>query len=464
MAASPSSMPLSPLDVIMPRCYTRLALYFRTDEPSQELLPKLQSSFDKTCHFIPWLAGKVLRTIDTTSQKPWLQIQWDESQSPPKLANLGSLPGSYVETALSGMPLTTIPTDKWPASAIIDEDVTYAGALVFVGGLVSFDGLDGIALCICLHHHVVDAGGLAEVVRIWAGITSGESPTTNTIAERLNRLSAALSSHLETASARPLKDLLASHPEYTTEPPNIGPEFPKCSSTVFTISHSKVNSLKTELLSCTSVVPTANTIISAMLWATVTRIRQRRNSTLFPSGKSRLGMAVNGRSRIAPNFSPPNDPYFGNANLYALCELEADALSSSVNSTKALAHICDAIAASHSADMIGPRHIAEVCSLVSRLDNFAALFPGWSVYNGPDIAVTSWANLGIYDLSFGDVLGNPEFVRVPYAEADSLAIVLPRKRVGSEGKVEEVIEVVVMLRSEDLEALRTDKGWKSVAA
>lgn len=175
-------------------------------------------------------------------------------------------------------------------------------------------------------------------------------------------------------------------------------------------------------------------------------------------------MAVNGRARIDPDFSSAKDPYFNNVNLYALAELETDRLSASENvSTESLAHVCDAIAASNSADKINASHIAEVCSLVSRFDKFPALFPAWSISSGLDLAITSWANLGIYDMRFGDLLGHPEFVRVPYAKLDSLAIVLPRKRAGVKETSEDVIEVMVMLRRDDLESLQRDEVWRKLA-
>ena len=464
MFTSSQSLQLSPLDLIPPKYYTRLALSFRTTETAECLLPKLQASLSETCQSIPWLGGKVVPTTDSTTQKPGLQVHWAENETP-TVVNLGPLPGSYVEAAAASMPLTTIPDDKWPVPGRIDDHLHNAGAPVFAGGLLSFGDSQGVTLCVCVHHNVVDAGGIAEVLRIWASILCGMPAPVVVASDRAGRLSDALGSHLESASALPLESLLASHPEYTTAPLQFGGDFASCASAVSTVSLSKVDRLKAELGRYTIAAPTANTIICAVLWCALTRIRRRRNPALFPPKcKSRLGMAVNGRARIDPDFSSAKDPYFGNVNFYALAELQTHHLSASENlSAESLAHVCDAIAASNSAGKINTSHIAEVCSLVSRFDKFPSLFPAWSISSGLDLAVTGWANLGIYDMRFGGVLGHPEFVRVPYAELDSLAIVLPRKRAGVKEASENVIEVMLMLRRDDLESLQGDEVWKKLA-
>ena len=272
-------------------------------------------------------------------------------------------------------------------------------------------------------------------------------------------------SHLESASTLSLESLLASHPEYMIAPLQFGVDFASCTSAILTVSLSKVDRLKAELGRYTTAAPTANTIIYAVFWCAVTRIRQRRNPALFPPKcKSQLGMAINGRARIDPDVSSAEDPYFGNFNLYALAELQTDRVSVSEKvSAESLAHTCDAIAASNSADKINASHIVKVCSLVSRFDKFPAMSPAWSISSGLDLAITSWANLGVYDMRFGDVLGHPAFVRVPHAELDSLAIVLPRKRAGVKEISEGVIEVMVMLRRDDRETLQGDEVWRKLA-
>ena len=165
MSTNPKTLKLSPLDLIPAKYYTRLALSFGTTETAECLLPKLQASLSETCQSIPWLGGKVVPTTDSTTQQPGLQVHWDENESP-TIVNLGSLPGSYVEAAAAGMPLTTIPDDKWPVPGRIDDHLHNAGAPVFAGGLLSFGDSRDVIVCVCIHHNVVDTAGIAEVLRI----------------------------------------------------------------------------------------------------------------------------------------------------------------------------------------------------------------------------------------------------------------------------------------------------------
>lgn len=59
-------------------------------------------------------------------------------------------------------------------------------------------------------------------------------------------------------------------------------------------------------------------------------------------------------------------------------------------------------------------------------------------------------------MEFSTKLGKPEFVRVPYTEADGVGLFLPRKR--SEGR-SEVVEVMIMLRSDGMDVLEHDIPW-----
>lgn len=53
-----------------------------------------------------------------------------------------------------------------------------------------------MALCLGFHHNVVNAGGMAEVLRIWASVLCGDTaPIIECINDRVGRLSAALTAH-----------------------------------------------------------------------------------------------------------------------------------------------------------------------------------------------------------------------------------------------------------------------------
>lgn len=58
--------------------------------------------------------------------------------------------------------------------------------------------------------------------------------------------------------------------------------------------------------------------------------------------------------------------------------------------------------------------------------------------------------MGLYDVCFGEGMGRSDLIRLPYINsADGVAIVLPRKR----GVKREMLEVVIMLRTDHMEGL-----------
>jgi hypothetical protein len=113
-----------------------------------------------------------------------------------------------------------------------------------------------------------------------------------------------------------------------------------------------------------------------------------------------------------------------------------------------LSEICRAIAESQSAARINSCHIAEVYRLADGVEDYKSIFVGWDLFCSTDLTITSWADLDFYNMDFGAKLGKPEFLRLPFMGADGVGIVLPRRR--SEN---EVLEVMIMLRSEDMEVL-----------
>ena len=95
---------------------------------------------------------------------------------------------------------------------------------------------------------------------------------------------------------------------------------------------------------------------------------------------------------------------------------------------------------------------------MERVDDYKTIFFGWDLFGARDLTITSWADLDLYDMEFGEGLGKPEFIGVPYAEADGVGLILPRKRgvPNSAGGSDEVLDIMVMLRREDMDALDSD--------
>jgi hypothetical protein len=71
-----------------------------------------------------------------------------------------------------------------------------------------------------------------------------------------------------------------------------------------------------------------------------------------------------------------------------------------------------------------------------------------------DLMLTSWVAQKLYDASFGDILGKPDFVMRPkLPDAPSLCYLMPLTREGD-------IDVIVSLSDQDFEALQANARWR----
>lgn len=92
---------------------------------------------------------------------------------------------------------------------------------MFAASIFRFADVEGLGLCICAHHHVFDATGLAELIRLWSLATAGILPVDySTGLDRVNRLTKAFNGSLGLALAHSVEDLWDSHPEFSRSPPS----------------------------------------------------------------------------------------------------------------------------------------------------------------------------------------------------------------------------------------------------
>ncbi|KAL4985078.1 transferase family-domain-containing protein [Aspergillus falconensis] len=443
---------LTPLDLTSGGGYIPVIYTFKTVEPAPTVLQTLQHGLNKLVTQLPWLSGHVVPT--TSDGKRRLQIEFDLNAPAPAIIDKGTIEASYAALAAQGMPADAIPTSVCPLPFPFIPDfmvLSDRAETVMAASIFRFADGEGAGLCVFLHHRTVDARGVCEVMRLWAEHTTSAEPAfTAQSRPRQIQLAKALAVDLATLESIPLDGLFALRPEFSRVPlPLPMPtELPPCTSKVFSIPIARVEEIKKQL---DVKSPTTNTIISALLWSAVIRARAQRDHSI--AGKqSRLVSVVNGRSRISETLSTRDTPYFGNLVFPAVTNLPAKSLGIGPADTE-LAKICAAISEAHSPARINPRYMAEVYALAERVDDYRSL------HAGPfDLTITSWADLDIHQIDFGPGLGMSTFTRVPYMEADGVAIMLPRRR----GAVGEMVEVLVMLRRDDMAVLEGDGAWKGL--
>ncbi|KAL3486769.1 transferase [Aspergillus germanicus] len=463
MTETPHIERLSPLDLLMPSIFIRAVLVFQpvTPTPAGGIQQPLQQGLNRLSRQVPWLSGQIYSTVSDQNTRS-LEIRSNKDDKP-SLVDKGMVSAYYKDLASRGMPPDEIPDDVWPVPGMTDDAALATGAPVFAASLFRFAD-EGVGLCVCIHHAAVDATGFSEIIRLWArNVTDSTFALPNSLECRNQRLSRALSQDLATLSAISPDTLLARHPEYSKIPPALPKEFPACTSRIFNIPIHWINILK-ELLGKRSSPPTTNTIICALIWSCITRVRLLRAPGRSDE-TSHLVTAVNCRSRLGTRediFSTSENPYLGNAVLYSLAKHPIQTLATADSDPiSSLAEICALIATSQSPTTINSQHIAEVHRLVESIPDPRALFVGWDLFGSRDLTITSWANADLYGADFRGGLGAPAFVRFPYMEADGVAIIMPRKKRDEDG---EVLEVVVALRRDDMAALEEDEMWQTLVS
>ncbi|KAJ2984679.1 hypothetical protein NUW58_g5932 [Xylaria curta] len=462
MAEFSTSTRLTPLDLLMPPTYIRVLFTFRTTESSISPIKRLQDALDRVSETIPWLSGHVFASAATTGQAPGLEIRYRSDDSRPVLVDKGTIEASYETLSLEGLLPDTIPDHVWPAPPMIDQDLSAKGAPVFGASFFQFADSHGVGLCICMHHSAIDATGFTDIVRLWAQHTAGLTPSYTTHnSDRRARLLNVLQSDLEKISSTTTESLFELHPEYSKIPPSFPTEFPACSCKLFELSVMHINAYKERLKGCMSGAPSTNAVVCALIWSAITRARMQRSPALVRES-SRLAMAVNGQRRLGTEFSSPGNPYLGNTILYSLACSPTSDLDSCPESPESFAKIRDMIGQSQSHKKINTSHVAEVYSLVERKEDYRSIFVGWDLFSSRDLTITSWADLDFYGMEFGMELGRPEFTRIAGSTADGIGIVMPRK--GESGGSKEVVEIMIMLRSDDMGVLEEDTIWKNFTA
>ena len=289
----------------------------------------------------------------------------------------------------------------------------------------------------------------------------------------------------ETEPKATLEEFLLRHPEFSLRslssapssvPTNVSGHSIECAAKIFAFSSAKLQEAKqTMSRSVPAKFITGNNVLGAALWVSITRIRlerMRRESlaTVTDSTSSKLGFAINARSRLGSGVL--NKSYLGNVIMLKVVEFPATELESIAGNAVAaadpslMALVIGAIAAATST--VTATHIGEVMAFSDHLADIEDVGPGWNSFNGLDLTYTSWANLGLYDCDFGPSLGGkPRFIRIPYMpHIDGMVLALPRRRLvdSIEGTPAERIEVAVMLNELDMRAMEEDEMLRSWSA
>ncbi|KZL86139.1 trichothecene c-8 acyl transferase [Colletotrichum incanum] len=498
---------ISPLDRLCALVYLHWSVVLEVhadvgesgEEATDRAIERLRKGLSRLTTEVPYLKGRVTRPAAAKGQASpttRLVLSWSPDTDPDIVFSekvMVDKPLPSLETMKKeNAPAHFFPTNIITLPLFVDVSTTCP---VFEAKYIRIDG--GLVVNMCVHHGIMDGGGQAVLTDMWAaftrlnigpkdditGIVLGprlkqlpdpDEPLTRT-ATLLKGASSSLTEQRELSQTeldklidRYSKDHAFGHDLMALL--SIAAAGPKCGSSIARFSVTKLERAK-EALSAAGFKCTTNTLLHAIMWSCITRVRLSRRNSRPPTDESRFSMSVDGRGRMGPAIRDKG-PYLGNVVLISAADLQLDTLEEAGTRTifrdsqecldqaalLALAPIVTAI--SQQVERVtGDGHIRGLLStLVHKSIQDMDVGPGWLSPHRINFMSSSWANLPLYDCDFGAGLGTPIFVRYPYAEYnDGNAVVLPRKR----GSGDETIEVYIMLALDDLQALVVDPVWKS---
>ncbi|KAK3302615.1 transferase family-domain-containing protein [Chaetomium strumarium] len=472
---------LSLLDQYMPRIYITLFLVFETSDPSGAV-DSLKAGLKRLNRRLPNLKGRVFSTDGGRVGLRWSPTAKDVELHEVPTNGLILSGTSFTKLKTEGVPLHYFPPCLSPLLRLSNVR-SDSGEPVFAANYTLLDG--GLVVGLSVHHSVMDGTGVVELIRFWAACTRSDAIDAATPApdpdEPLRRdiLLRLATGHATQTRPTLFHDLLARHPEFallsdaTPAPPLPSP---KGTSKLFTFDTFKLDRAKTALRALKTPLEakwiTTNSILCAAIWSCITRVRAaRRGQEGFGAGaaaSSKLGFAINGRTKLDRTSELSERPFLGNVTLYGLAGASVSHLERASSSSVATGERAELVveAIGDAIKRVTPVYVAEVMELIGRAPDVEKIMPGWNSFDGPDLMLTSWMNMGLYEADFGQGIGKPRFMRVPQMEVDGFVIVLPRKRELAHAEIgrKECIEVVVAMHPEDMAALNREVLWRDLLA
>ncbi|KAH6626538.1 hypothetical protein B0J18DRAFT_477297 [Chaetomium sp. MPI-SDFR-AT-0129] len=491
MATKSYSAVLSTMDQYMPRMSTSMALVFETPD-AERAVNNLTIGLRRMNRHLSYLRGRVFEIAHGR-----LELRWTVYDEPvlPKLMP-AELVSSFSAVTFQQLKDQRAPLHYFPASispAPIFGDFKTAGMPAFAVNYAPLAS-GGLVMCCSFHQNVVDFTGAVEILRLWAAFTSSPLldkaiPAPDPDEPFRRGLILRLAMHRPVpVDEKPIstEEILAHHPEIALAPSlapeehSFAKEVPVAGlSTIFTLDLAQLEKTRAALRAVNDVAAKASidTVVFAILWSCITRVRATRGraeagdrvpADTATAAESKLSISVDMRAHLDPACFPPwgPRPFLGNVTKYnltrvPLAKLESAAAGHCDEGLSALAKIVVVIHSSLASE--NRESIIDIARLGEQARDASVFRPGWGSFGGPDLSVSSWANMGdpIYTSDWGGV-GKIEFVRLVENEWDGVLAVMPRKWEKPETGTEPgVIEVCVSLRKDDMETLRKDRALSS---
>jgi len=432
--------------------YTLLTLGFQLQEATQHdaIVSKLERAANNIVAAYPYLAGLVVidKPIEEnlTSSGIFKIVEYQPHQGKRKFVYVKDCKDvcpSFAELVKSKAPSSKLDGSIIsPAFGFVNA---YPDNVVKPVILMQANFIDGgLLLTICTHHCVMDANGNEQFIRQFAALCRGEALSKDDI--RMGNAD-------QNIIVPPIKpgeviDPLPMFrcPSSLGAPSGIWPPAPPSGMwKSFRLSQAEIAALKIQasaLCSSDSDIKyiSSNDAVTSFIW---NRLVAVRSSWLPKESNTMLIRAVNGRHKLD---SPVPGGYMGH---FILCCYTTLPLQNIINDS--ISSI--ALAVRRSLLEVDDHQVRSFFHLLQTEKDKTTISYGAKMNPEADLMITSFAAQKLYETSFGDLLGMPEFVRRPdLPDARGLFYLMPTTREGD-------IDLIACLTEEETQGLRKDKLW-----
>ena len=449
---------LSPLDHIITPLYIRFTLCIPAKAPTAEnqglLFQSLKLGLQQTLTQIPFLGG-VLRENNDGSCKlhiasgPGILFRQVDLTDDSSFSYQELRDAHFPSNAFNGEMLAPVgPVPERSRAPVMAAQANFVP--------------NGLFLTVCFHHFAVDAAAVGSVLRAWAEHARSSHDSGSEL-KPVKPFPPELLDRTPLFGSRGLGSIedIKYYPQYKLLSATIPPSqekssgqaelsapstIPPIKSAILCFSASKLSALKAFLSpsapSDTSYIST-NDAFSALLWSSITKARGLGSHEGKDSNppQSRLLFSINCRKLFDPSVPLA---YLGNAIIYGAADQPISVLENPSELSTAASAIRKAVT------KINHDHVQGLISLINSLTTPADLQPNMNCFLGPDLAMTSWRDMGISGLDWGEGVGKVERLRVLATAFDGIILVLPALEDGG-------LEIFIGLEAEAMERLVKDE-------
>lgn len=434
------------------RAYTVICLLWPIDETARdEVVAALRNASLTLTQSFPFLAGQVVNEKEKGTEKTSSGIfriteyEPHKGKAPVRVKDCTSLCPSYEELRKRRVPLSMLDGDV--LSPMKGLPYYYDGSEPLPVFLLQANFIKGgLILTSACMHNALDMNGQGQVIRLLAQALGREEFSEAQIRDGNVDRRKVIS--LLTPGDKLLAHEMVRCPSSLSNPAFGGSPTP-APWKLFNFPGQKLIKLKEEASKeCSACTEQAwmstNDALTAFLWQ---RSLVARSARLGKDAESTLVRAADAR-RI---FDPPiPEAYMGHCVACSFTtgpvqKVAREPLSVTARSIR------------RSLNEIDDYHVRSMASTLKSLEDKTTFSYGAKFNPDADLMVSSWAELGLYQHSFGPLLGKPEFIRRPLlAQLESLVYLMPRTDDGS-------IAVAMSMREEDAKILLEDPLWTSYA-